>query len=219
MSGGYEFFYNGWQHPSPTAINTREGGTRDNLFPKDRECKLDASLLNKMGLTCEHMESDDVLFFLRLLCPFVDPSMSGIPGDPCMPYYTTVSSSSNLYSYNKKGLVSDCGKSFLPYTAEELVVLDGISICNKSTIGNCWDSSSENTYDPVVDELMSFRRWLDIKAVMKQNVWYKEKKQGESGYDPTQKYRLIWDVVIFNMNNYIKSAGLDVAVDEATGAN
>ncbi len=33
MSGGYKFFYNGWQHPSPTAINTREGATRDYLFP------------------------------------------------------------------------------------------------------------------------------------------------------------------------------------------
>ena len=219
MSGGYEFFYNGWQHPSPTAINTREGATRDNLFPKERECKLDASLLKKMGLTRERLESDDALFFFQLLCPFVDPSKSGIPGDPRMPYYTTVSSSSNLYAYNKKGWGSDYGSSYLPCTAEELVVWDGIVIRNKSTVGNCWDLSSENAYDPIVDKSMSFRRWLDIKAVMKQNVWYEEKKRGEIGYDPTQKYRLIWDVLIFNMNNYIESAGLDVTIDETTWAN
>ena len=83
-----------------------------------------------------------------------------------MPYYTTVSSSSNLYAYNKKGWGSDYGSSYLPCTAEELVVWDGIVIRNKSTVGNCWDSSSENTYDPVVDESMSFRRWLDIKVLM-----------------------------------------------------
>ena len=61
---------------------------------------------------------------------------------------------------------------------------------------------------------MNFRRWLDIKSVMKQNVYHKEKTRTEPGYDPTQKYRLIWDVMTHNMNRMIEFGGLDCTGDE-----
>ena len=66
---------------------------------------------------------------------------------------------------------------------------------------------------------MRFRRWLDIKSVMKQNVYHKEKKRGDAGYDPTQKYRLIWDTMTHNMNRIIKVGGLDCTGDETSWPN
>jgi hypothetical protein len=34
---GYEFFYNGWQHPFPDATNHQNGATKEDLFPDYRE--------------------------------------------------------------------------------------------------------------------------------------------------------------------------------------
>jgi hypothetical protein len=76
-------------------------------------------------------------------------------------------------------------------------------------IADCWLKNQYNTYDCEIDEAMQFRRWLDIKSVMKQNVYPKEKTLGQPGYDPTQKYpRLIWDVMTHNMSRMIKVGGL-----------
>ncbi len=50
-------------------------------------------------------------------------------------------------------------------------------------------------------EAMHFIRWLNIKACLKQNEFWTEKKKSEEGYDPTQKYRLVWDVMTHNMNS------------------
>jgi hypothetical protein len=66
---------------------------------------------------------------------------------------------------------------------------------------------------------MHFRRWLDIKSCLKQNKYWSEKKQTEEGYDPTQKYRLIWDVMTFNLNFIIEKGGLDLTLDETTWPN
>jgi hypothetical protein len=54
---------------------------------------------------------------------------------------------------------------------------------------------------------------------MKQNVYHKEKKRGDAGYDPTQKYRLIWDTMTHNMNRIIKVGGLDCTGDETSWPN
>ncbi len=72
------------------------------------------------------------------------------------------------------------------------------------------DSLTKNAFDSIVDELISLRRWLDIRSVMKQNIGYMEKKYDESGYHPTQKYCLIWDIVTFNIS------GIEVTMDETT---
>ncbi len=57
-----------------------------------------------------------------------------------------------------------------------------------------------------------------MKKVMKHITWFKEKKCGESGYDPTQKYCLSWDVELstFDMNIYNERACLNVTIDETT---
>ena len=96
----------------------------------------------------------------------------------------------------------------------------GIVIRNLSdNIADCWMKNQSNTYDREIAEAMRFHRWLDIKACMKQNVYHQETKRGEPGYDPTQKYRLIWDVICHNMNQLIQVGGLDLTADETTWPN
>jgi hypothetical protein len=68
-------------------------------------------------------------------------------------------------------------------------------------------------------EAMHFRRWLDIKACLKQNEFWTEKKKTNEGYDPTQKYPLVWDVMTHNMNQLIDKGGLDLTLDETTWPN
>ena len=46
-----------------------------------------------------------------------------------------------------------------------------------------------------------------------------EKKKVEEGYDPTQKYRWIWDVTCYNVNQLLSRGGLDISVDKTTWPN
>ncbi len=68
-------------------------------------------------------------------------------------------------------------------------------------------------------EAMHFRRWLGIKACLKLNEFWTEKKKTGEGYDPTQKYCLVWDVMNHNMNQLIDKGGLDLTMDETTWPN
>ena len=68
-------------------------------------------------------------------------------------------------------------------------------------------------------EAVHFRRWLDIKACLKQNAFWEEKKKTDEGYDPTQKYCLVWDDMTHNMNQLIDKGGLDPTLDETTWPN
>ncbi len=79
--------------------------------------------------------------------------------------------------------------------------------------------NQSNTFDQEIMETMHFRRWLDIKACLKQNEFWTEKKKTLKGYDPTQKYRLVWDVMTHNMNQLIDKGGLDLTMDETTWTN
>jgi hypothetical protein len=65
-------------------------------------------------------------------------------------------------------------------------------------------------------ETMHFRRLLDIKACLKQNEFWTEKKKTDEGYDLTQKYHLVYDVMTHNMNLLIDKGGLDLTMDETT---
>jgi hypothetical protein len=67
--------------------------------------------------------------------------------------------------------------------------------------------------------VMHFGRWLNIKACLKQNKFWTEKKKTDEGYDPTQKYRLVWDAMTHNMNQLIDKGGLDLTMDETTWPN
>ena len=77
-------------------------------------------------------------------------------------------------------------------------------------------ASQSNTYDREIDEAMHYRRWLDIKACMKLCNFYHEKDRKATDYDPTEKYRLVWDVMTHNMTQVIKKMGLDHTIDETT---
>jgi hypothetical protein len=48
-AGGYEFFYQGWKQENLTRENCKFGATREDLFPTDRDIKLDVTFLKKMG--------------------------------------------------------------------------------------------------------------------------------------------------------------------------
>ena len=133
-----------------------------------------------------------------------------------MGYYKEVANCTNESASGYKRRSGMYGNKFSPVNAEELVVWDGIVIRNLSdNIADCWLKNQSNTYDRDIDEAMQFCWWLDIKSVMKQNVYHKEKR-GEVGYDPTQKYRLIWDAMTHNMNMMIKVGGLDCTGDETS---
>jgi hypothetical protein len=45
--------------------------------------------------------------------------------------------------------------------------------------------NQSNTFEQEIMEAMHFRRWLDIKACLKQNCFGEEKKKTDKGYDPT----------------------------------
>ncbi len=79
--------------------------------------------------------------------------------------------------------------------------------------------TQSNTFDQEIAEAMHFRCWLVIKGCLKQNEYFTEKKRGEEGYDPTPKYRLVWDVMTHNMNQLIVRGGLDLTMDETTWPN
>ena len=166
------------------------------------------------------MDAKDALFFYQLLVPFVDPAQSGIEGNPRIGYYEEVAVHTNVYAMGVKNRGGTRGHLFCPVTAEELVKWDGIVARNvNKNIAECWMPSHTNGFDPVINEAMSPCCWVDIKVCLKQNMHYAEKRRTEEGYDPTQKYRLIWDVMTHNMLAIIKKGGDDVTIDETTWAN
>jgi hypothetical protein len=219
-AGGYEFFYKGWMEENPTRENCRFGATREDLFPADRDITLDVTFLKKMGLSKQRIEECDALFFYQLLLPIVDPAMSGINCDTRIGYYKEVVRNTNLYVFGPKNRGGTCGHVFHPTTAEELLVWDGIVCQNIYTnIAESWMMNQSNMFDRKIMEAMHFRRWLDIKACLKQNEFWTEKKKTDEGYDRTQKYRLVWDVMTHNMNQLIDKGGLDLTLDETTWPN
>jgi hypothetical protein len=79
--------------------------------------------------------------------------------------------------------------------------------------------NQSNTFDQEIMEATHFRRWMDIKACLKQNAFWTEKKRTDEGYNPTQKYCLVWDVMTHNMNQLIDKGGLDLTMEETTWPN
>ncbi len=137
--GGYEFLYLGWKQENPTRENCRFDATREDLFPTDRDVKLDVTFLKKMGLSKQMMQECDVLFFYQLILPIVDPAMSGIDGDTRMGYYEDVARNANMYAFGVKNRGGTCGHVFCPTTDEEALVWDGIVCCNINTnIAESW---------------------------------------------------------------------------------
>jgi hypothetical protein len=146
--GGYKFFYQGWKQGNPTRENCRFGATREELFPTDRDVKLDVTFFKKMGLSKQRMEQCNALFFYQLLLPIVDPKMSGIDDDTRMGYYKDVARNTNMYAFGVKNRGVTCRHVFCPTTAEELLVWDGIVCRNINTnIAESWMMNQSNTFD------------------------------------------------------------------------
>jgi hypothetical protein len=92
--------------------------------------------------------------------------------------------------------------------------------CNINTnIAESWMMNQSIMFDQEIMEVMHSRRWLDIKACLKQNEFWTEKKKTDEGYDPRQKYRLVWDVMTNNINQLIDKGGLDLTMDKTTWPN
>ncbi len=217
--GGYEFFYQGWKQENPTRENCRFGATREELFPSDRDVKLDVIFLKKIGLSKQRMEQCDALFFYQLLLPIVHPAMPTIDGDTRMGYYKDIARNTNMYAFGVKNRGGTRRHVFCPTTAEELLVWDGIVCPNINTnIAESWMMNQSKMFDCEIIA-MHFRRWLDIKACLKKNEFWTEKKRIDKGCDPTQKYCLVWDVMTHNMNQLIDKGGLDLTMDEKTWPN
>ena len=217
---GYEFFYNGWTHPFPDDTNNRMGATKQNLFPEDRDVQLDKDYLRKMGLTKKRMEDCDALFFYQLLLPIVDGTESGIDDDVRIGFYETVARFTNLYAIMAKNRGGTRGHKFSACTAEEVLIWDGVVCRNQSNnIAESWMTDQTNTYDRCIAKAMHYRRWLDIKSCLKLNNCMTETDRGAVNYDPTQKYRLVWDALTHNMNLVILTAGKDTTADETTWPN
>jgi hypothetical protein len=146
--GGYKFFYQGWKQANPIRDNCRFGATREDLFPTDRDDKLDVTFLKNMGLSKQRMLECDALFFYQLILPIVDPTMSGIDGDTRMGYYMEVGRNTNMDAFGVKNRGGIPGYFFCPTIAEELLVWDGIVCRNINTnIDESWMMNQSNTFD------------------------------------------------------------------------
>jgi hypothetical protein len=109
---------------------------------------LDVTFLKKMGLTKQRMLECDALFFYKLILPIVDPTMSGIDGDTRMGFYKDVARSTNMYAFGVTNGGGTRGHVFLPTSAKELLVWDGIVGCNINTnIAESWMMNQSNTFD------------------------------------------------------------------------
>ncbi len=218
--GGYEFFYQGWKQENPIREDCRFGATREEVFPTDRDIKLDVTFIKKKGLSKQRMEQCTALFFYQLLLPIVDPAMSGIDGDTRMGYHKDVVRNNNMHAFGVKNRGGTHRHVFCPTTAEELLVWNGIVCHNINTIiAESWMMNHSNMFDQEIIEVMHFRQWININACLKQNEFWTEQERTDKGYDPTQKYRLVWDVMTCNMNQLIDKGGLDVTMNETTRPN
>jgi hypothetical protein len=90
---GWEFHYQGYKGDT----NFRDGASKDSsLFPEEHKGKLDADLLEKLGMTRERLEQEDFLFFYQLILPIMP--IGKIEGDPQVEHYPTVAANSNGYA-------------------------------------------------------------------------------------------------------------------------
>ena len=92
---------------------------------------------------------------------------------------------------------------------------------NKAIAGNC-DENKDGLYDSVIAEAISVSRFVDLNLNHNLICLLEEQKLppcGEAGYDPSQKYRMIMHVPIFDVNFIIKRDTKDAVIDETTWPN
>ena len=162
------------------------------------------------------MIAKDALFFVQLLFQLSNPKKSRIPNDPHRDYYEEVVKFTNLYAVGKAehGLRK---YAFRTSTVEEHINWDGVVVRNTNkNLTSCWKKENENAYDPIIAGTMKYQCWLQIKRCVKLCPYYDEPEKHTPEYDPTQKYKMLWDVMTFNLNAFIKKGCTDVTIDKTT---
>jgi len=157
-----------------------------------------------------------LFFFVQLLFPLSNPQKSGIPNDTRRDYYEQVAKFTDVYAVGKAEHRLR-NHAFCTSTAEEHINWDGVVTrkTNKN-LANCWNKENENAYDPLIAGTMKYQRWLQMKRCVKLCPYCEEPENHEPAYDPTQEYRMLRDVMAFNLNLFIKKGGTDVTINETT---
>jgi hypothetical protein len=216
--GEWKFYYEGWETSKNNC--SRNYVTDDNMFPDERKGCLDVEKLRSFGLSKARMKDCDAFFFYQLLFPIGDPKRSGVKDDGRMPYYTDVTSFTNIYGASEFGMAGTYGHQFKPVTLDEIVRFDGIVHRHGVRGGGPgihlrWDPT-DSDYDDTVYNAMSHTRFLQIKRMIKLNNNFLAPKRNQPGYDPAYKYDMVYKTPINNINWVTKKAGLDQCGDETT---
>ena len=186
-----------------------------------RKGSLDIDLLKKMGLKKKVMERKDCLFFYQLILPMCNVSKSGIEDDPRQSYYSMVENWSNIYALDIE-LGGSYGHEFNNVMIKELVNFDGVLVKDgvrggsNGALYRRWQTGSD--MEMSILRSMTFRRFLQIKRVIKLCNNSTAKKRGEEGYDPAYKFDYIWATIVHNINAITKEAELDLCGDESSYA-
>ena len=165
------------------------------------------------------MKSTDAFFLNQLLLPFCDTSRSGVPDDPRASFYHKVESFSNLYAFTN-GLGGLYGYNYKPLKLAEImrfdgvVVRDGVKGGSNGAIHRRYLNGAD--YDIQIASSLTYRRFLQIKRVIKLCNNESSPKRGQLGYDPAYKYDLLFKVLINNVNALTAKAELDQCGDETT---
>jgi len=175
--------------------------------------------LKKHGLTAELIRNSP-LWFYQTLFPLAPPEMSGVKDDNRMPYFSDVAAFTNTYAaMNGRGI--GIGHDWNNVSVQELVRWTAVPIRHGSMDGNPgtvhtrW-KENDPRYDPVIADNIGYERWKQIKSNFKLNNNLLAKKRGEEGYDPCNKYDMIFRTLVHNMNYCTERADKDQAVDEST---
>ena len=218
---GWDFHYNGWT-PDEFSQGTyvRFPATAENIKPPERVCHLNTELLKKHGINTNTMNSP--IHFYQLLLPICDPTKSGIVDDGRMPFYTIATRCTNLYAVGELGWGSGgYSHEYHPVSEKELVRWSAVPIRHGARGGSPmklhyrWMTNDED-YDSKIAGAMNLSRWRQIKSTFKLNNNIAEPKRGMEGYDPANKYRLLYDAMTYNMNYFTEKAEEDFGIDEST---
>ena len=225
--GDYEFFYKGefnaedYKGECGFKYPFRHGADPHCMFPDDRKGKLDADMLKKLGLTKDRMDDGDLLFFLQLLLPVIDPKHSKVAGDQRLPFFTAVQQWSNMYAM-QIGLGGAYGHKYTLLEVEEIVKYFGVVLRDGALGGSHGDIHRRWRKGPASDKetiaAMYHSRWLQCKRVIHLCDNNLAPKFGEPGYDPAYKFDYIWKCLCHNTNFATDEAPLDVSCDETTYA-
>ena len=143
------------------------------------------------------VERCDSLFFLQLFLPICDPKMSGIAGNPRVPFFTKVCKFTNTYASQKEKLGATYGQKFTVKYVELIVRYFGLKLrhgllSNRALIESRfqeWDPQTGNKnedYCPYISKSMTYSTYRQIQITLKLNDnQIGTVKKGSPYYDPS----------------------------------